>query len=147
MRNSIVSKEEYVKEHMKMSSGVKFACVMGVIALGAGILLLINLYPRIEELIESFMEWVELVSKYDENAGKYGFKFFLLFICIVTANGVGLYIAFQRKKLEDHYIGYCEFKERERRHAKPEIDEWKCPKCGKINQNYVGTCGCGQLKP
>ena len=26
-------------------------------------------------------------------------------------------------------------------------NEWKCPKCGKINQNYVGTCGCGQQKP
>ena len=26
-------------------------------------------------------------------------------------------------------------------------NEWKCPTCGKINQNYVGTCGCGTLKP
>lgn len=25
--------------------------------------------------------------------------------------------------------------------------EWKCPQCGKINQHYVGTCGCGQVKP
>lgn len=25
--------------------------------------------------------------------------------------------------------------------------EWKCPKCGKIHQNYVGTCGCGERKP
>ncbi len=24
---------------------------------------------------------------------------------------------------------------------------WICPNCGKINQNYVGTCGCGQIKP
>ncbi len=27
------------------------------------------------------------------------------------------------------------------------VGEWTCPKCGKINQNYVGTCGCGQVKP
>ncbi len=26
-------------------------------------------------------------------------------------------------------------------------NEWKCPACGVINQNYVGTCGCGQTKP
>lgn len=37
-------------------------------------------------------------------------------------------------------------------HSKPttvEKDEntWECPNCGKINQNYVGTCGCGTLKP
>ena len=35
--------------------------------------------------------------------------------------------------------------------AEPEIEpgenEWKCPECGKINQNYVGTCGCGAAKP
>ena len=29
----------------------------------------------------------------------------------------------------------------------PEEHEWKCPTCGKINQNYVGTCGCGAAKP
>ena len=29
----------------------------------------------------------------------------------------------------------------------PEEHEWKCPSCGKINQNYVGTCGCGEPKP
>lgn len=29
----------------------------------------------------------------------------------------------------------------------PSENEWKCPKCGKINQNYVGTCGCGEVKP
>ena len=27
-----------------------------------------------------------------------------------------------------------------------ESDEWKCPSCGRINKNYVGTCGCGQRK-
>lgn len=26
-------------------------------------------------------------------------------------------------------------------------NEWKCPKCGTVNQNYVGSCGCGQIKP
>jgi uncharacterized C2H2 Zn-finger protein len=35
--------------------------------------------------------------------------------------------------------------------AAPEIalgeNEWKCPKCGKIHQKYVGTCGCGEPKP
>ncbi len=25
--------------------------------------------------------------------------------------------------------------------------EWCCPTCARINQNYVGTCGCGTRKP
>lgn len=29
----------------------------------------------------------------------------------------------------------------------PSAKEWKCPNCGKINQNYTGTCGCGEVKP
>lgn len=23
---------------------------------------------------------------------------------------------------------------------------WRCPKCGKVNASYVGTCGCGAQK-
>ena len=26
-------------------------------------------------------------------------------------------------------------------------DGWYCPKCGKYNQSFVGTCGCGTVKP
>lgn len=28
-----------------------------------------------------------------------------------------------------------------------DTNSWTCPKCGKVNQNYVGTCGCGEAKP
>lgn len=27
------------------------------------------------------------------------------------------------------------------------MKEWQCPNCGRINANYVGTCGCGQVRP
>ena len=26
-------------------------------------------------------------------------------------------------------------------------DVWTCPNCGKVMPNYVGTCGCGEVKP
>ena len=29
----------------------------------------------------------------------------------------------------------------------PGDNEWKCPKCGRIKQRYVGTCGCGETQP
>ena len=28
-----------------------------------------------------------------------------------------------------------------------EYDEWTCPECGKVNQEYVGLCACGTRKP
>ncbi|MBQ3691949.1 MAG: hypothetical protein II931_01305, partial [Clostridia bacterium] len=28
-----------------------------------------------------------------------------------------------------------------------EYDEWTCPDCGKVNQEYVGLCACGARKP
>lgn len=38
------------------------------------------------------------------------------------------------------------FREPEPIVANPSKGEWKCPNCGKINSNYVSTCGCGQVK-
>ncbi len=40
-----------------------------------------------------------------------------------------------------------ESNEKKKEEKKASANEWRCPKCGKINQNYVGTCGCGELKP
>lgn len=31
--------------------------------------------------------------------------------------------------------------------AASEYDEWSCPNCGKVNQEYVGVCACGRRKP
>ncbi len=28
-----------------------------------------------------------------------------------------------------------------------DVDSWICPNCGIQNKNYVGTCGCGEVKP
>lgn len=36
---------------------------------------------------------------------------------------------------------------RQTKPAAPGTNEWACPQCGKVNQNYVGTCGCGEEKP
>jgi membrane protease subunit (stomatin/prohibitin family) len=30
--------------------------------------------------------------------------------------------------------------------AQQSINSWECANCGKVNLNYVGTCGCGQTK-
>lgn len=34
----------------------------------------------------------------------------------------------------------------DKRNRQPQDNEWVCPSCGRINSNYVGTCGCGYSK-
>lgn len=48
------------------------------------------------------------------------------------------------KRNTSQYCSNCSTKNPAREAGK---NEWKCTACGKINQNYVGTCGCGQVKP
>lgn len=53
---------------------------------------------------------------------------------------------------ENNYCYVCQcslksVKNHINRSQEAEDDEWKCPDCGKINKNYVGTCGCGRRKP
>ena len=43
--------------------------------------------------------------------------------------------------LEDNYL---KCKKSENRFAN--LNQWQCSKCGKVNENYVGTCGCGNTK-
>lgn len=31
--------------------------------------------------------------------------------------------------------------------ASPDLNEWKCKKCSKINPKYTGTCSCGESRP
>lgn len=58
--------------------------------------------------------------------------------------GYLLVIALPNKKNTEGTIIYNNV---EKVDKKPSGDEWKCPRCGKINANYVGSCGCGQTKP
>ena len=55
---------------------------------------------------------------------------------------------FFKQRAADPAAPVAEKKQREPEpEREPEAHEWKCPSCGKINQNYVGTCGCGAAKP
>ena len=51
--------------------------------------------------------------------------------------------AMERAKSEKVKILKKDFNE----NRTPSHNEWKCPNCGKINQNYVGSGGCGTPKP
>lgn len=116
----MVSKEEYVKYHMKMSLGVKIAIIIGLAALVGVIILFVNLFPCMMEICKSFIkqvkEWIKWCIENDEDAGEHIAGFILLFWTLIVICVSVIYIFYKRKELGDYYyVSYCEYKSRERR--------------------------------
>ena len=93
-----------------------------------------------------------LFSSYSYSSSKEEAFIPLLFAIILWIIGSALMIAARRenRKANEEYNVYILTEPRERRNtyvSTPGIGEWKCPKCGKIHQNYVGSCGCGGERP
>lgn len=60
-----------------------------------------------------------------------------VFVCIVASNLSSLAELILKN---DNTAESCQ-------NNKTSSTQWKCSACGKINENYVGTCGCGEEKP
>ena len=60
-----------------------------------------------------------------------------VFVCIVASNLSSLAEVILKN---DNTAESCQ-------NNKASSTQWKCPACGKNNENYVGTCGCGEEKP
>lgn len=85
---------------------------------------------------------------------------FSLLVWIGISIGASIALNIGRKKIIDYFSDfssavnstpasnpYSIFKDHDIPEAKPSAGEWKCSQCGRINQNYTGTCGCGQQRP
>lgn len=60
-----------------------------------------------------------------------------IFVCIITSNLSTLAdLVLKNSNPADPLIN-----------AQPSSNQWQCPDCKKINESYVGTCGCGKTKP
>lgn len=60
-----------------------------------------------------------------------------VFLCIVASNLSSLAELILK---DDHTAEQCQ-------NHNDSSTKWQCPACKKINENYVGTCGCGESKP
>lgn len=61
---------------------------------------------------------------------------FILAVVEIEING--------KKEYKNYLLESQKTKNNER---KINFDEWQCPACGIVNKNFVGTCGCGEVKP
>ncbi|MBQ5399307.1 MAG: hypothetical protein IIU14_07735 [Ruminococcus sp.] len=73
-------------------------------------------------------------------------------LCLRKLNGEKFFFTKEEKKSKFKINPFEKIKqekeaEQEKEEREPNENEWKCPTCGKINQNYVGTCGCGEARP
>lgn len=85
------------------------------------------------------------------NLGGNWFKAILCFIlgCLLTAMVTVIFMGIAEilEKLEDlgYKMGEIRKTVNEMRDSNSEIpeDKWKCSKCGRLNENYTGSCACG----
>lgn len=62
---------------------------------------------------------------------------FEVFVCIITSN---------LSSITDLILKNNKISESSKANITPS-NNWQCPACKKVNENYVGTCGCGETKP
>ncbi len=134
------SKEEFLKEHRSKHKGMYVAAVLSVIFNLIGtVIILANAIPLIK-------------YRYIHIEGQKVFMLFLglgfwligsvliIYIKSVDRRGHQEYEDYLKSQASvTHFVGETA--------KQNSSDEWVCKNCGKINKNYVGSCGCGEVKP
>lgn len=84
-------------------------------------------------------------ASYGGVGGAFLAVYYIIKDCIRVEKAHEAYIREQKLKEIESRPGEAE-KRALRRRELTECDpntEWRCPKCKRVNSNYVGTCGCG----
>ncbi|MDO5294029.1 MAG: SHOCT domain-containing protein [bacterium] len=79
-------------------------------------------------------------KKYDENWFWWGFFFGIIALIVAATKpqNVNTYAS--------QYYGIGTTREEIRQRDIINNDGWKCKRCGTVNPNYTGSCGCGMTK-
>lgn len=136
------SKSEFISEHLKKSSYYSLV-IFSVIFDSIALLLFILNFNKLEVIF----------SRYSSDSSKLEalIPFFVVIVFFIIGSVLIASAKKVSKKVQNEYNIYILTEPQEiRRNTSGRIlgtNEWMCPKCGKIHQNYVGSCGCGGEKP
>ena len=103
--DKMVSKEEYVKNHMKMSLGIKIVIVLSIISFIMGIFLIVDFYLPV-------VDWINMILEYDEDAGKYLFELLVFVLLCEFLHYARVFMLAKKMELGEYYESYCEYKKR-----------------------------------
>lgn len=101
----MVSKEEYVKNHMKMSLSVKIVIVLCIISFIVGIFLIVDFFLPV-------VDWIYMILEHDEDAGKYLFELLVFIPLCGFLRDARVFMLAKRMELGEYYESYCEHKKR-----------------------------------
>lgn len=94
---------------------------------------------------------VQKISEYNSDNENFNIFIFIILALGLWAVGTAFMFAYkniskQAKKAYDLEIA-SHNASRKHLYTQNGNTTWKCSRCGKINQHYVGTCGCGEVRP
>ncbi len=141
--NSMMTKSEFMSEYYKRRPWYYVFLILTVACfLGAVVLLFLNgaVLINIKQNFASFNDAQML-------------RFYM---CILAGSLIVLMVPgfFLTKKFNsqavDAYSKYLSKLEMKPNHDEENLEagdnEWKCKSCGRVNADYVGTCGCGERR-
>lgn len=134
------SKEEFLKEYRSKHKGMYVAAVLSVIFDIIGtVIILANVIPLIKyRYIYNESQTVFLLVL--------GMMFWIIGSVLIIYSrsidrrGLSEYENYLKSQASVTALGGEPTKQNS-------SDEWVCKNCGKVNKNYVGSCGCGEVKP
>lgn len=134
------SKEEFLKEYRSKHTGMYVAAVLSVIFDIIGtVIILANVIPLIK-------------YRYIYSEGQTVFWLVLGMVFWIIGTVLIIYSKSVDRRGLSEYENYLKnqasvtaFGREAANHNSS--DEWVCKNCGKVNKSYVGSCGCGEVKP
>lgn len=131
------SKEEYLEEYRKEHGTKTYMAFQIIFQLIGGIIMIISTINLVNGRKSERDTFIILLI-----VGIFLFLIGFIFLKVFQNQETKALISWERystKSSEEKII--------DKRTKTISENEWKCSSCGRINQNYVGTCGCGQRKP
>ena len=128
------SKEEFLKEYRSKHTGMYVAAVLSVIFDIIGTVITLIKYRYIYSEGQTVF-WLVL-----------GMVFWIIgTVLIIYSKSVDRRGLSEYENYLKNQVSVTAFGREAAKHNSS--DEWVCKNCGKVNKSYVGSCGCGEVKP
>lgn len=147
--NGKMTQTEFIRDYRK-SNGFYAKCIgLGVSIVGTivmVILLIVDIYRMNTDLLYQTVLYEQ--SRYGDGGAGHAIMLTVMIILLLAFLIAALVLQSKvRWSLYDESIEWKRYQDPRNGKSNGSRNLWKCPRCGKYNASYVGTCGCGRKRP